>query len=88
MAGNINVWKKGYVDNPEDFAYGEMKQKDIHYETLKHKKLKKKAIAEFEEMREMAELKALSKASLERPLSECEYKRFVELGKKRLGKVV
>jgi len=39
------------------------------------------AIKEFEFMRNMAEAKALSKISLERPLSNKEYKRFIELGK-------
>jgi len=44
---------------------------------------KRKAIREFNKMSEMAELKALSKVSLERPLTEREYKRFTELGRKR-----
>lgn len=43
---------------------------------------KKKAIAEFEYMRDMAELRALSKLSLEQPLSESQYKRMKELGRK------
>lgn len=41
---------------------------------------KKAAIKGFEEMRDMAELKALSRTSLERPLSNREYKRMLELG--------
>jgi hypothetical protein len=44
---------------------------------------RKNAIHEFENMRDMAELKALSKISLERPLSESEYRRMMELGKKK-----
>jgi len=39
-------------------------------------------INEFEEMRDTAEIKALSKVSLERPLSDDEYKRMMELGEK------
>ena len=45
---------------------------------------KKKAIKEFEEMREIAELKALSNISLERPLTDNEFKKFKELGSKYL----
>ena len=36
-------------------------------------------IEEFEDMRNMAELKALSKTSLERPLSNGEYSRMMKL---------
>ena len=42
----------------------------------------KKAIKEFETMRETAEMRALSKVSLEKPLSDYEYQRFIGLGKK------
>ena len=45
----------------------------------------KQAIKEFEFMRENAELKALSKISLERPLTDSEFQRFKELGKKYLN---
>lgn len=38
-------------------------------------------IKEFENMLNMAELKALSKISLERLLSDSEYKRMMTLGK-------
>ena len=44
----------------------------------------KQAIKEFEFMRENAELKALSKISLERPLTDSEFQRFKELGDKYL----
>jgi len=44
----------------------------------------KQAIKEFEFMRENAELKALSKISLERPLTDSEFQRFKELGNKYL----
>lgn len=43
----------------------------------------RKLLADFEDMKEMAELKALSAASLERKLSDSEYKRMMELGKAR-----
>ncbi len=46
-----------------------------------NKESKKKAIKEFEQMRNLAEFKALSKISLERQLSDKEFKRFKELGK-------
>jgi len=38
-----------------------------------------KAIKEFEYMRDMAELKALSNISLQRPLNELEYIRIMQL---------
>lgn len=41
-----------------------------------------KAIKEFENMRNMAELKALSSFSLENPLSDEQFKRMMELKKK------
>ena len=41
----------------------------------------KKFIDEFQNMRDMAELRALSKVSLERPLTDAEYERFMALGK-------
>ena len=40
------------------------------------------AIQEFQEMRDMAELKALSKYSLQNPLSNWEFQRIKELAKK------
>ena len=43
-----------------------------------------KLMQEFEAMKSMAELKALSNVSLERPLSEDEFKRMMELKKKVL----
>ena len=46
-----------------------------------------KAIKEFEETRENAELKALSKISLERPLNDSEFERMRELGDKLLEKM-
>ena len=45
---------------------------------------KQKFMQEFEGMRNLAELKALSNVSLERPLSDCEYNRMMEL-KKEIG---
>lgn len=42
----------------------------------------KKLLTDFENMRDMAELRALSAVSLERPLSDHEYERMMELGKK------
>lgn len=42
----------------------------------------KTEIKDFEAMKENAELRALSKISLERPLSDSEFKRFKELGDK------
>jgi hypothetical protein len=47
---------------------------------------KKQFAKEFEENLEMAELKTLSKTSLERPLTYKEYRRFTELGSKLLKK--
>lgn len=46
---------------------------------------KKEFIEEFEEMHDMAELKALSSVSLERPLNDNEFKRIMELKKKLFG---
>lgn len=40
------------------------------------------AIKEFESMRNLAELKALSNVSLERPLSDDEYSKMMELKEK------
>jgi hypothetical protein len=45
---------------------------------------RKEAIAGFEEMRERAEMRALSRHSLVKPLTEKEVKRFKKLGKKYL----
>lgn len=41
----------------------------------------KKAVEEFEFIINMAEAKALSKISLERPLNHSEYERFMNLGR-------
>ena len=41
----------------------------------------KQLLKEFEEMRNMAELKALSKHSLEHPLTDKQYDRMMELAK-------
>ena len=49
------------------------------------KKRRKAIMKEFEDMTEMAELKALSKTSLERPLTNNEYERMMLLGKKQIG---
>ena len=46
---------------------------------------KLEAIEEFEFMRDMAELKALSKFSLENPVSDEQYKRMMELKNKLLN---
>lgn len=43
------------------------------------------AIKEFEHMRNMAELKALSSYSLENPLNDSQFKRMMELKKECLG---
>lgn len=45
---------------------------------------KKQAIEEFEAMKYMAELKALSNVSLERPLTDIEYEKMMELKDKVL----
>lgn len=42
-------------------------------------------LTDFEYMRNMAELKALSKVSLERPLSNAEQKRIIQLEKELLN---
>lgn len=47
------------------------------------KEKRRKAIEEFEHMTEMAELRALSKVSLERPLTTKEYERYMFLGEKQ-----
>ena len=46
---------------------------------------KQKFAREFEQMTEDAELNALQKVSLERPLSDSEFKRFTKLAHKRIG---
>lgn len=43
------------------------------------------AIQEFEGMRDLAELKALSKFSLEEPLSQKQFERMMELKNKLMG---
>ena len=45
---------------------------------------KQKAIKEFEEMKDKAEMIALSKISLKRVLTNKEFNRYKELGKKYL----
>jgi len=45
---------------------------------------KRKFAREFESMTEKAEMKTLSKISLERTLTNEEYKRYMQLGKKYL----
>jgi hypothetical protein len=47
---------------------------------MSYKIKRKKAIQEFEYTIEMAELRALSKKSLEQPLTDREFKRMRELG--------
>jgi hypothetical protein len=47
---------------------------------LKNKQEGKKLLKEFEYTIEMAELRALSKKSLEHPLTDREFKRMHELG--------
>lgn len=42
---------------------------------------KKQFLKEYEDVLEMSELRALSKISLKRPLTNKEYKRMMELGK-------
>lgn len=46
----------------------------------------KQLMKEFESMKDMAELKALSNYSLENPLNDEQYKRIMELQKKVLGR--
>lgn len=46
---------------------------------------KQQLITEFENMRDLAELKALSNYSLEHPLDDEQYKRMMELKKKIFG---
>lgn len=45
----------------------------------------KKLLQDFERMRDMAEIKALSNVSLERPLSDTEYNRMMALKKSLFG---
>jgi hypothetical protein len=56
------------------------------FNRISHPK-KHKAIKEFETMRNQAELRALSKVSLERPLDDREFNRMKELFEKEYGKV-
>ena len=49
---------------------------------MNREKEAKKFIKEFEGMMEIAEMKALSKISLERPLNEREHRRYMELGRR------
>ncbi len=46
---------------------------------------KEKIIRDFEKIRNFAELKALSKLSLEKPLTDNQFKRMMELKKKCLN---
>ena len=46
---------------------------------------KKEIIKEFEQMKDIAELKALSEYSLEHPLNDEQFKRIKELWQRRLG---
>ena len=52
---------------------------------MENEKAKNEFIKEFENMREVAELKALSNFSLEKPLNETQYKRMIELKNKIWG---
>ena len=45
----------------------------------------KELLKEFEAMKEMSELRALSNLSLEKPLTEEQYKKMMELKQKILG---
>lgn len=64
--------------NKGDGLLGELMKEKIILES------KKQLIKEFEYMRDMAELKALSSVSLERPLTDTEFQRFKKLGEKYL----
>ena len=58
------------------------------YNEKKFTKNLKQGIAlakEFDQVREMAELNALSKYSLEHPLNDAQYKRMMELKKRIFG---
>lgn len=46
---------------------------------------RRRMIKEFENMRDWAEINALSKVSLERPLNDEEYKRIMELKQRLLS---
>lgn len=60
--------------------------KKINFQYSRQKvKEGKKLLKEFETMKGMAELRALSKVSLERPLTDREYKRIMELKEKHLN---
>ena len=47
--------------------------------------VRRQAIKEFEAITEMAELRALSKLSLETPLNDSQFNRMIELKNKLLG---
>lgn len=53
--------------------------------TNKEQEQRETSIKEFESMRNLAELKALSSLSLERPLTEEQYNRMMELKKEVFG---
>lgn len=78
-----------YIDSAAQTVRYEDELNDEYEETFEEfigeKKKSKKEIKEFEDTIEMAELKALSTTSLERPLEEKEYKRMKLLGKKIFG---
>jgi len=53
-------------------------------EVMEAVRQRKETIAGFEEMKEKAELRALSRHSLIKPLTDKEFQRFKKLGKKYL----
>lgn len=59
-------------------------QYNARFDAIKDRKILN-AIKQFENMRNMAELKALSKVSLERPLSDQEHSRLMDLRDKELS---
>jgi len=63
------------------------KEKRIREKAHEHIRniFRKKEITEFERMRDLAELKALSKYSLENPLTDKQYNRLMELKEKIIG---
>lgn len=67
------------------FVLGEARAHEVFDASMRiYQKWKQgmKLMSEFESMRDMAGLRALSKVSLERELSDKEYARMMELGKK------
>ena len=49
--------------------------------------IRKKLIREFEAMRDTAEIRALSSLSLERPLTDAQFRRMMELKEKIFGEL-